>query len=115
MTDDELIEKLKATAGPPPHADDPGFWAAFEADLARKLDAPRPRRRLGIWVGAASLAAAAALAVLVHVGRPHRSVATVGGAAAAEDELLPSEDPTELVGDLDLDELHTVDQHFHGG
>jgi hypothetical protein len=115
MTDEELIAKLKAGAPKPKQADDAQFWATFEAEVAKKIAEP-PRRR--VWPAVAvALAAAAALTLVVHGhGRPSAPSNPMPGAnAAALDELLPSEDPVELVGDLDLDELHVVDHEFHGG
>ena len=64
----------------------------------------------------ASIAAAAAFAMLMFSGgRPSNPMPGVTHSVAAEDELIGPGDATELVDDLDLDELKAVDNHFNGG
>jgi hypothetical protein len=111
MSDDDLMEKLRTSVTTPPEADDPAFWVAFEGDLQRRL-AARPRRR---WPAVLAMTMAAAAALIFFL-RPVPVVPAVHEpAATVEEELLPSEDPTELVGDLDLEQLQAVEDHFHGG
>lgn len=126
MDDDELVKKLKQSAPRPPELDDERFWADFAAGVARGIDgapgaapgAPRARRwRLPAAV--LGFAAAAAAAVLVLRGDagapPSHPMPGVVRTHIAEDELLGSGDATELIGDLDLEELKAVDHHFNGG
>jgi hypothetical protein len=104
MTDDELVAKLKASATPPKEADDPRFWQGFAADLDRAL-AVKPRRR---WSALAALGVAAAAALLLVTLHRRPAVHT----AIIQDELVGSEDPTELVGELDDQELRAVATKF---
>jgi len=113
MTDEELMARLKASAPVPKEADDPAFWQAFEADLQRKLDAP-PRRARWKTRLAVGLAAAAAAALMIH-GHRRPSSPMPGRAASVDEVLLPDEDPTDLIGELDIDELRALDHNFHGG
>lgn len=115
MNDEELIAKLKATA--PEAPEDPALWASIEAGVREGIARPAPRaiRWRGVGVGLGLAAAAAALALFLQV-RGHHHVAQQHHPRSVDDSaLLPDEDPTELVGDLDLDELKTVEHHFGGG
>jgi hypothetical protein len=108
MTDDELIAKLKASVEPPKEADDPRFWQSFAADLDRAI-APRPRRRWPALAAIGAVAAAAVLAVTLRTKPPQRM-------AIMQDELTldadGNSDAAELVGELDLEELHAVAGKF---
>lgn len=107
MTDDELIAKLKAGVEPPKEADDPCFWRAFAADLDRAL--ARPRRRWPAFAAIGAVAAAAVFALVLRARPPVR-------AAIMQDELAVdsdgNSDAPELVGELDLEELHAVARKF---
>ena len=117
MTDDELVLKLRASAPRPKELDDQRFWADFEAGVARRIEG-RPVRRVGWRLPALGLgmAAAAAFALMMFSGS-HQSnpMPGVTHSVAAEDELVGPGDATELVDDLDLDELKAVENHFNGG
>ena len=113
MNDEELIAKLKASVETPKEADDPRFWQSFAADLAKKLDrssATRPHRRWPALAAIGAVAAAAVLAVTLRAKPP------VPRAAIMQDELTldadGNSDAAELVGELDLEELHAVASKF---
>jgi hypothetical protein len=112
MSDEELIAKLKATA--PEAPEDPALWASIEAGVRDGIARQAPRRIgwRGSLVGLGLAAAAAMLALFLHLRGNHPHLAPHG---VDETALLPDEDPAELVGDLDLDELQAVESHFHGG
>jgi hypothetical protein len=118
MRDDELVRKLRGAAPRPKELDDERFWAEFERDVARGIDA-KPRRRWRAPMAAFGLAVAAAAAFLIiHTRVTPRPSNPMPGAIhnVAEEELLRGPgDATDLVGDLDLDELEAVDHHFKGG
>ena len=99
MSDEELIAKLKASVETPKEADDPRFWQTFAADLDRAI--ARPRRRWPAFAALGAVAAAAVLAITLRSRPPVR-------AAIVQDELAGADDPTDLVGELDLEELHAV-------
>jgi len=121
MTDEELIAKLKATA--PGAPDDPQLWASIEAGVRDGIARParRPIGWRGSVVGLGLACAAAALALVLHLhghlrGAPPRLASHPVRAHGVDETLLvPDEDPAELVGDLDLDELKTVEHHLRGG
>lgn len=126
MRDDELVRKLKETAPRPKELDDERFWADFQAGVASGIagadgarPSPRARRSWRLPTAVLGFVAAAAAAVLLlfgHLGaHPSLPVPSAVRTRIAEDELFGSDDATDLVGDLDLEDLKAVDHHFNGG
>lgn len=118
MTDDELFARLKASAPESAEASDPQFWDRFHRDLDAALARPMRRRLLrpAFALGLATAAAALLLALRIH--RPARTGAPLPAAALPAgviDELAGTEDPCELIGDLDSDELEAVAHHLKPG
>jgi len=107
MTDDELIAKVKASVDPPKEADDPRFWQAFGADLDRAI--VRPRRRWPALAAFGAVAAAAVLAITLRAKPPVRAVIMQDELALDADG---NSDAPELIGELDLEELHAVASKF---
>jgi hypothetical protein len=112
MNDEELVTRLRASAQAPAEADSPQFWQRFGSELDQRIarGAPRRPRRLFWMMG---LVAAAAAALLIF--RPTRP-APHPNASAIEDALIAGpEDPCELIGDLDSDELEAIAHHLQPG
>ena len=128
MRDEELFAKLRASQPLPKEADE-AFFAQLRTDVGRecrridgRLEA-RARRRVPRWLvggGVAGLVAAAAVLLLLlrpHPGpRGHRMMGPMPGLSPAEDALIDNgDDATDLVDQLDAEELKAVDVHFKGG
>lgn len=117
--DEAFIARLRASDAVPAEADDPRFWQRFSADLDQQLAArPRRRRLLGAFIAFDLLCAAAALLLFVHPGRhairpivPSPIEGALAPAALDSSDGVDSpdfEDPCQLIGDLDADELSAV-------
>jgi hypothetical protein len=115
--DGELLARVKASAPEPGR--DARFWADFRAGIDARIDEERARVAPKRWRWAAlsgALAAAAAVAILAGVIRHHHLAGATRAAPAPADVLLPEGDATEMVGDLDDDELRRVaDRLSEGG